>query len=233
MRWADLDTLNHVNNVRYIDYALEASAQLLDDGALPDDHSIARMEVEFLRPLMLSRTPARITSTVLDASTVSDTLVQEICAGDDVFARVTTTFGRSTAPDPGPPSAQVHEAQLRRGDLGSDGAATPAKIFELFQESRILHFSGLMGHENAGRFVVAHLGVDFIRPITWRPELLSIASRVIKVGNSSLGVASQIVDASGAYATCDAVLVGFDMATQSSRRFSDDERAHLQSVMGD
>lgn len=225
MRWADLDTLNHVNNVRYIDYALEASAQLRDDGVLPDDHSIARMEVDFLRPLMLSGIPARITSTA------SDPLVQEICAGDDVFARVTTTFGPSTAPDPDPASAQIHEAQLRRGDLGSDGAATPAKIFELFQESRILHFSGLMGHENAGRFVVAHLAVDFIRPITWRPEPLSIASRVTKVGNSSLRVGSQIVDASGAYATCDAVLVGFDMATQSSRRFSDEERAHLQSVL--
>ncbi len=227
MRWADLDTLNHVNNVRYIDYALEASAQLLDDGALPENHSIARMEVEFLRPLLLSRAPARI------SSTISDILVQEICVDDDVYARVTTVFGPSTAPDPGSPSDQIHEAQLRRGDLGFDGSVTPAKIFELFQESRILHFSGLMRHESAGRFVVAHLGVNFIRPITWRPEPLSIASRVTRVGNSSLRIGSQIIDAIWAYATCDAVLVGFDMTTQSSRQFSREERAHLQSVLED
>ena len=33
MRWADLDSLNHVNNVVYLDYAAESRAILVEDGS--------------------------------------------------------------------------------------------------------------------------------------------------------------------------------------------------------
>lgn len=226
LRWADLDSLKHVNNVRYIDYALEATGRLVDGGALPGDLPIARMEVDFLHPLLLSRDPIQVRSTVGTGS-----IGQEIRAGDVVAARITTSFGLSVRAETVVQEAGTHLAQLRRTDLDVAGHVTTAKTFELFQEARILHFSGLMRHESAGRFVVARLAVDFVRPISWRTEPLPISSWVSKVGNSSLGMGAQIVDADGLLASCDAVLVGFDLATQRSRRFSETERTLLQSVL--
>ena len=50
MRWADLDQLNHVNNVVYVDYAMEARAQLVDDGHLDAGLPIRHVRVDFMRP---------------------------------------------------------------------------------------------------------------------------------------------------------------------------------------
>lgn len=224
MRWADLDTLNHVNNVRYVDYALEATEQLIADGALSGDPAIVRIDVDFLRPLSLSLAPIRISSEVLEGR-----VVQEVCARDAVFARVTTDFGSRTPRQALPHDGPVYAGQVRRGDLDGAGHVTPAKAFELFQESRILHFSGLMQRNSAGSFVVAKLTVDFHRPIHWRPEPWPISSWISRVGNSSMGIGSQIADGDEVYAACDAVLVGFDMKTQKSRAFSDEEKAHLSA----
>ncbi len=224
LRWADLDTLNHVNNVRYVDYALEATGQLIDDGVVPSGSEITRIVVDFLRPLMLSLKPIRIASVVTDGQ-----IVQEICAEDTVFARVTTDFGSLTTRFAKPHEGPIYPAQLRRTDLDGSGNVTPAKVFELFQESRILHFARLLERHVAGNFVVAKLTVDFHRPILWRPEPWLISSWISKVGNSSMEIGSHVADGDDVYATCDAVLVGFDKKTQKSRLLSDDEKAQLSA----
>lgn len=89
MRWADLDSLNHVNNVVYVDYAAESRAILIEDGIVGADERVQRMSVDFLRPLLLSSQSVRVTST-----RDGDELVQEITNGvaDTVYARVTTAF---------------------------------------------------------------------------------------------------------------------------------------------
>ena len=61
MRWADLDELSHVNNVTYLDYAHEARAVHVAAGELAD-RAVGAVSVEFLRPLLLSRTPLHVTS---------------------------------------------------------------------------------------------------------------------------------------------------------------------------
>lgn len=45
MRWADLDSLNHVNNVVYLDYAAESRAILIEDGVVGADERVQRMAV--------------------------------------------------------------------------------------------------------------------------------------------------------------------------------------------
>lgn len=224
LRWADLDTLNHVNNVRYVDYALEATGQLIDDELVPADADLTRIAVDFLRPLTLSLKPIRISSSVGDRQ-----IVQEICAEDEVFARVTTDFGSHTkrfaAPRPGP----VHPGQLRRADLDGNGRVSTAKVFELFQEARILHFARLLEQHAAGRFVVAKVVVDFHQPITWQPEPVTISSWIANVGASSMSIDSHIAEGDTVYAACEAVLVGFDMETQKSRRLSETEKEQLSA----
>lgn len=230
LRWADLDTLNHVNNVRYVDFAFEAMGQFVADGALPDALTITRIDVDFLRPLVLGLLPVRISSAVGE-----NRLVQEICSVEEggcaVFARVSTDFGVPVAAFAGEHTGKIYASRVRRGDLDALGHVTPAKVFELFQESRLLHFSGLMRRNVAGRFVVAKVTVDFHRPIGWRAEPWHIASWISRVGNSSMAIGAQIVDGDQAYARADAVLVAFDGKTQKSRTFSAEERTHLQESL--
>ena len=64
MRWADIDQLNHVNNVVYIDYAMEARAQIVDDGLLDAGLPIRRVRVDFTRPMLLSSKPALVRSAI-------------------------------------------------------------------------------------------------------------------------------------------------------------------------
>lgn len=222
LRWADLDTLNHVNNVRYVDFALEATGQLITDGVVPGDMDITRIEVDFLRPLMLSLNPIRISSAVADGR-----VLQKIYVDDEVFAKVATDFGSLTMRFAKPRSGPVYAGQVRRADLDGSGHITPAKVFELFQESRILHFARLLDRHAAGNFVVAKLTVDYHRPIGWRPEPWLISSWISRVGNSSMEISSHIADGDELFATCEAILVGFDMSTQKSRKLSDDEKDQL------
>lgn len=226
LRWADLDTLNHVNNVRYVDFALEATGQLIDDGIVPGDVDITRIEVDFLRPLMLSLNPIRISSAVVDGQ-----IVQEICARDKVFARVVTDFGALTMRFAKPRTGPVYSGQVRRADLDGSGHITPAKVFELFQESRILHFARLLDRHAAGNFVVGKLTVDYHRPIRWRPEPWLISSWISSVGDSSMAISSHIADGDELFATCEATLVGFDMSTQKSRKLSEEEKAQLTASL--
>lgn len=222
LRWADLDSLNHVNNVRYVDFALEAMGELHDDGVLPVDVPIARIEVEFLRPLLLSLRPIRISSVV-----EGPRVTQKIWADDKVFARVTTDFESLTARFAESHDGPAYFAQVRRGDVDAEGQVSPAKVFELFQEARILHFSRLLESMSAGHFVVAKLTVGYHRPIVRRHEPWPISNWISKVGNSSMQVSSQLSDGVDVYASCEATLVGFDMQTQKSRKLSDDEKAQL------
>jgi acyl-CoA thioester hydrolase len=226
LRWADLDTLNHVNNVRYVDYALEATGQLIADGVVPADADITRIVVDFLRPLVLSLKPIRITSVVVDGH-----IEQEITAEGDVFAKVATDVGSLTMRFAKPHDGPVHSGQVRRADLDGSGHVAPAKVFELFQESRIVHLVRLLERHAAGNFVVGKLAVEFHRPIGWRPEPWSISSWVSNVRASSFAISSQIADGDEVYATCESTLVGFDMETQRSRELAESERDQLSASL--
>src|SRR5690348_11101629 len=63
MRWADMDMLGHVNNVRYLDYVAEAREQLLR--GTPAAHApVRRHQVEFSAPLVFRRRPVLVDSWV-------------------------------------------------------------------------------------------------------------------------------------------------------------------------
>jgi acyl-CoA thioester hydrolase len=98
MRWADMDVNAHVNNVTYAAYLQEARAQLFAgaarDGGAPllGTLVVARMRVEYLRPLVFRVEP--ITArTWLSAITAAKVTVEcEILADDVVYCRGTTTL---------------------------------------------------------------------------------------------------------------------------------------------
>ncbi|AWB91663.1 acyl-CoA thioesterase [Aeromicrobium chenweiae] len=230
MRWADLDSLNHVNNVVYLDYAAEARARLVDDGLALDDGAVSSLTVMFLRPMMLSRDPVTVVSTLGEGE-----LTQDICVVKDGertdFARVVTGLAPRVDATPRPVDAEPMAVRLRRSDLDASGAVRPAKVFELFQEIRVLDVSTRLGWLTPGSFVVGTSRVGFRRPIPWREEPYRAVDWISRVGNASFEIRCEITDGTHVLADSTTTLVGFDLAAQSSRRFGDVERSRLLELV--
>lgn len=67
LRWADMDSLGHVNNVTYVDYLQEARVDMLrvhapESGSedLAEGVVVVRHDIEFLAPLVFRPEPIRI-----------------------------------------------------------------------------------------------------------------------------------------------------------------------------
>lgn len=226
MRWADIDQLSHVNNVVYLDYAMEARGAHVAAGELVDA-PIGFVSVEYLRPLLLGRTPIGVVTRV-----DGDAVVQEIApvGAGRVFARVTTSDQAiaQDAEDADAGRAAHYDVRVRRGDLGADGTATAAKVFEYAQEARIASVVRSLNGGQAGSFVVAKVDLGLGEPFGWRPDPYAAETFVTHVGRSSVTV-STMFDG-GLRGRADAVLVGFDLQTQRSRTLTDDERAALSGA---
>src|SRR3954453_3471214 len=85
LRWADMDSLGHVNNVTYVDYLQEARVDMLRVHApasggeqLAEGVVVVRHEVEFVAPLVFRAEPVRIESWVTQIRAASFTMAYEI-----------------------------------------------------------------------------------------------------------------------------------------------------------
>jgi acyl-CoA thioester hydrolase len=100
LRWADLDMLGHVNNVRYVDYLQEARVDLLrthrwpesagdEDAtsALADAIIVGRHEVSYRAPLLFSERPVVIECWVTELRAGSFTLAYEVFDEDEAGER--------------------------------------------------------------------------------------------------------------------------------------------------
>ena len=224
MRWADLDQLNHVNNVVYVDYAMEARAQLIDEGQIGFDAPVRRVRVDFLRPLLLSSKPVTIRSFV-----DGDVLKQEIRShdGSALFSTVVTEHGQPEPVDD--PRGTPLEMRVRRSDVGSEGTVTVTRLFELFQEMRIHSFASVIPHRQPGRFVVGRVELELGEPLSWRPDPYPGQSFIAGVSRSSFTSKTRLVG--GRHGSATATLVGFDGQRQASRVLEDDEREALTAAL--
>lgn len=85
LRWADMDSLGHVNNVVYVDYLQEARVDMLSVHApasggeeLAEGVVVVRHEVEFVAPLVYRPEPVRIETWVTRIRAASFTMNYEI-----------------------------------------------------------------------------------------------------------------------------------------------------------
>jgi acyl-CoA thioester hydrolase len=85
LRWADMDSLGHVNNVTYVDYLQEARVDMLavhapatGGEALAEGVVVVRHEVEFVAPLVFRPEPVRIETWVSRIRAASCTMRYEI-----------------------------------------------------------------------------------------------------------------------------------------------------------
>jgi len=224
MRWADLDSLNHVNNVVYLAYAQNARA-VIDD--LPPG-PIGATTVEFKRPLLLGRKPVVVTTRVEGGKVLQSIGLD---GTDSVFATVESELGEyAPAVEP---HEQAHRAPLavRHTDVGADGIVTEAQVFELFQETRVPFIDRVLERATPGNFVLGRVAARFHRAIAWHAEPLVARSWVSRVGNASFTIDAQLTDGEGVLASSSAILVGFDASTQRSRQFTEDERTRLSAQL--
>lgn len=134
-------------------------------------------------------------------------------------------------------SPHVYECHVRFSDVDVYGHVNNVKYFEYFQEARIDFVRVLSDGEfdtgSSQRQVVARIDVDYKRPLLFRPEPYAVETWVTRVGGSSYGLGSRIVDGDGTvYSTAEVVLVAFDVGTGSSRPLTDEERARLSATLG-
>jgi acyl-CoA thioester hydrolase len=103
VRWSDIDSYDHVNNVRYFDYFQEARIAFLADifgtaaEGFFDLHPIvlAHQTVDYLRPILLRHPPYEVEVWVAAVGRSSYTLGSRIVdAGADgtVYARATSVL---------------------------------------------------------------------------------------------------------------------------------------------
>jgi acyl-CoA thioester hydrolase len=97
MRWADMDSLGHVNNVTYVDYLQESRVDMLRTHApatggeqLAEGTVVVRHEVEFVAPLVFRFEPVRIESWVTQIRAASFTMAYEVLDETEEGRRVYT-----------------------------------------------------------------------------------------------------------------------------------------------
>jgi acyl-CoA thioester hydrolase len=173
MRWADMDLLGHVNNVRYLDYLTEGRvALLLEHGVDPSTARVLGHRIGFVAPMVFGRAPAQVRAWLVDSSpggdrvcfaqevssetdgertvhlrTETDVLLADVAA--DTFAESPRFPGHDWRPlhadlaSTEQPTRHRYQVTLRERDLGVLGAARDDALLELFQESRIRYFMDL------------------------------------------------------------------------------------------
>ena len=104
LRWADMDSLGHVNNVVYVDYLQEARVDMLSVHApasggeeLAEGVVVVRHEVEFRAPLVFRYEPVRIETWVSRIRAASFTMDYEILdelpdGGSRVYTRASSVL---------------------------------------------------------------------------------------------------------------------------------------------
>jgi acyl-CoA thioester hydrolase len=121
VRFSDVDVYGHVNNVKYFEYFQEARIQFVMDMLAEEElewreHVVARVDVDYRRPILLRQEPYVVRSWVSHVGTKSFTISGEVrdCDGEDAvtLARsdvVMVTFDRQAQA-----AAPMHEAQRAR-----------------------------------------------------------------------------------------------------------------------
>ncbi|MGK5534039.1 acyl-CoA thioesterase [Streptomyces sp. URMC 129] len=99
LRWADMDSFGHVNNVIFLRYLEEARidfmfrlARQAESGAFTGGSVVARHEIDYLKPLHHRHEPVLIEIWVAEFGNASATVAYEIKDGETVYARASTVI---------------------------------------------------------------------------------------------------------------------------------------------
>jgi acyl-CoA thioester hydrolase len=102
VRWSDIDSYDHVNNVRYFDYLQEARIAFLSQVAGTRDYFaeypcvLVSQTVDYLRPILLRHPPYDVDVWIESVGTTSYTMRSRIVdrsgGGEDVYAKAVSVI---------------------------------------------------------------------------------------------------------------------------------------------
>jgi acyl-CoA thioester hydrolase len=224
MRWSDLDVLDHVNNVVYLEYVDDARAALVPE--LGADLLLGTCDIEYLQSLELTARPVLVTSR-LAGEVLEQEVVVDHPAGRTVHARVRSTLVDRRAPiTPLHTSWRSTRLRVRTRDMTGDAVGNAA-AFGLFQEARILSLGRREAAYPGGRIVVARSSVSHAAAIPMRDEPYEVRSVIERMGRASVTMRLQLVDDDRVLAEARSVFVAYDSDTKQSRAFDEAEREYM------
>lgn len=224
MRWSDLDILDHVNNVVYLEYVDDAITALGSE--LGTDKVLASCEIEYVHALELTQLPVLVTSR-LSGELLEQEVVVDHTTGRTVHARVRSQLVTERKPiTPMPEPWRSVGFQLRARDLDGPRMRNAA-VFGLFQEGRILSLGRHQEEYPGGRVVVARSSVRYAAPIPMHDEPYEIRSVILRMGRASVTMRLQLDTPGSVLAEAESTFVGFDVESKRSRAFSEEERAYM------
>lgn len=99
VRWSDVDAYGHVNNVKYFEYYQEARIAFLQglgvdlaDGRGSEHFVVARLTVDYRRPILFRQEPFGIDSWVTRLGMSSYDVRSQIRDGDEVLSSATAVL---------------------------------------------------------------------------------------------------------------------------------------------
>ena len=258
MRWADMDMLGHVNNVRYLDYLAEARENLLPD--LAGHGVVSRHQVEFATPLVYRRRSVLVDSWITEVTDTTLALAHEVYDAPDspdtertVYLRASSILSldlsplardvaeHEIAPDHtwrpiaggSRPGGDLYSLTVRRADVDGNEVVRDVAFFEYFQEARIqflmnLHTRG----QEWSHHVVARTDIDFVEPVPHRAAPYAVRSWIGHVGTRSFTIQAELLDGERVLTRAAVVMVTFDKATQRASDMTEAQRSRLLQELG-
>jgi acyl-CoA thioester hydrolase len=124
----------------------------------------------------------------------------------------------------------VHETRLqtRWTDFDTLGHVTHAAYPVYLDEARDAFLTATVGPFSEFAWVIAHVSIDYKREIVQGAREVTVRSRIVEVGRTSLTFEQEVLAPGGEVAaTCRSVLVAWDRDARAARPIDDGERARL------
>ena len=129
-----------------------------------------------------------------------------------------------------------HLVQLRWSDPDLYGHVNHARALSLLEDARLAFAAGAPGRDRRrpADVILARLEVDYLRQLYHRVgERLVVRSWVTRLGTKSFTSRQELLQDGEVAIRVDAILVLFDVTTDTSRAMTEEERAYWSSYLVD
>ena len=120
---------------------------------------------------------------------------------------------------------------LRWADTDAYGHLNNVVFLRLLEEARIAALGqDLLARAEQGSgsaLMVARQEIEYLAPLTWRPEPVAIDLWVTRIGASDFELGYEVLDEGMVYARAETTLFSFDLAAQRPRRLAEQDREKL------
>jgi acyl-CoA thioester hydrolase len=135
---------------------------------------------------------------------------------------------------------------LRWSDMDAYGHVNNVQFLRLLEDARVLAFHAHSSDDGGNVLdtgvVVARHEIDYLRPLHYRPEPVSVDLWVSSLSAASFEMQYEVLDDVGSpasngerivYARAESTLVLFDLTAGRPRRFTDTERENMTAWVDD